>query len=344
MKPRVVTWLTLLLAFGTAGCGRFVARRMMQSPNTYPTWFAPAAPVELAFDSAVLTNFPPHYLKVGPPPAQLHYRVVEPGDFCLNICSTNWTKKSRSHFVFTFHAKAPGATDARPHSPRGTVLLLHGYGLAQFAMAPWALQLAQDGWRCVLVDLRGHGKSTGSRIFFGLQETQDLSQLLDALTRTGQLTPPVAALGESYGAALALRWKTTEPRLGPVVAIAPYASLSNATLNLGREYARWVPQGFLKAGLKQLPALLKVEPSQLDTTTLLTHHQVSALMVAGTKDKIMPLDAVRSVFDLAAPDSELLEVPGATHEAVPYYFDDLIAPVRGWLNRHCETAHTLGAD
>jgi pimeloyl-ACP methyl ester carboxylesterase len=107
-----------------------------------------------------------------------------------------------------------------------------------------------------LVDLRGHGLSTGDRIFFGLQETNDLSRLLDELQRNGQLAEPVAAIGESYGAALSLRWKTVDPRVQSVVAIAPYASLSNATLNLGREYARWFPQFILKAGLKRLPTLL----------------------------------------------------------------------------------------
>jgi cephalosporin-C deacetylase-like acetyl esterase len=42
----------------------------------------------------------------------------------------------------------------------------------------------------------------------------------------------VAVIGESYGAALALRWKTMDPRVGNVVAIAPYVVLSNAVLNM----------------------------------------------------------------------------------------------------------------
>ena len=74
-------------------------------------------------------------------------------------------------------------------------------------MAPWAVRLAEDGWRCVLVDLRGHGKTNGRRIYFGVQEARDLGQLLDRLARDGELAGPVAVVGESYGAALALRWK-----------------------------------------------------------------------------------------------------------------------------------------
>ena len=69
----------LLLAYGSAGCGAYMARRMVQAPNTYPQWFAPAAPVLLAYSPKFLTNFPKQFAAVGPPSAQLCYRVVEPG-------------------------------------------------------------------------------------------------------------------------------------------------------------------------------------------------------------------------------------------------------------------------
>lgn len=338
--------LMLLLMLGTAGCGRFMARRMAQAPNTYPTWFAPAAPVELAFDPAFLTNAPSRFLNVGPTheEIQLHYRVIDPRDYHLRVTITNWTTRGESRTRFQYHTELPGSTNAWSVTPRGTVVLLHGYGLAQFAMVPWALRLSQAGWRCVLVDLRGHGKSTGRRIYFGVREAHDLSQLLDALARDGELAEPVSAVGESYGAALALRWKTTEPRLQSVVAIAPYASLSNATLNLGREYARWFPQSLLKAGLKQLPAVLEVEPSELDTTTVLERHAVSALIIAGTQDHIMPLDEVQKVLAAASPDSELIEVSGATHETVPYCFDSLVLPVQAWLDRPTGGGRDTNAD
>ena len=153
----------LLLVFGVTGCGSFIADRMVQAPNTYPKWLAPKAVVELAFKNDFFTNFPKQFVDVGPPPARLCYRIVEPADFHLKVSSTNWLERGRSQFKFTFHAEVPGSTNAWTQKPRGTVILLHGYGLAQFAMAPWALRMAEAGWRCVLVDLRGHGKSTGIR-------------------------------------------------------------------------------------------------------------------------------------------------------------------------------------
>ncbi len=325
-------FLVVLLVWGTAGCGSFMARRMAQAPNTYPTWFAPKAPVAVAFSPKMLTNFPKQFVDVGPPPARLCYRVVEPADYRLTHTATNWLEHGRKQFEFTFHADVPGQSNAWTLAPRGTVVLLHGYGLAQFSMAPWALRLAQEGWRCVLVDLRGHGKSTGKRIYYGIQETHDLSQLLDRLAEDGQLKEPVAALGESYGAALALRWKTVEPRVRTVVAITPYAGLSNAVLNLCHEYAGWMPKMFIRAGLKKLPSVLEVPATELDITTELARNPPTALFVAAAEDRITPVADVKQLYALAAPGSGLIVVPEATHEAVTYFFPDLVPPVLAWLS------------
>lgn len=334
MNQRLMArWLLLiLLAWQTTGCGTFVAHRLLQAPNTYPTWFAPAAPVTLDYDPGFLTNFPKRYAPVGPQAATLCYRVIEPARYHVSVTSSNWLADGKRQFCFTFHATLPALTNAWTAAPRGTVFLLHGYGLAQFSLAPWALRLAEDGWRCVLVDLRGHGRSTGRQLYYGLQETNDLSQLLNQLASDGPVARPVTVLGESYGAALALRWATVEPRLQTVVALAPYASLSNAVLNISRDYAGWIPAGIVRSGLRQLPGCLGVSAAELDTTTVLARHPVPALFVAGSEDTIAPAPDVAALCRLAAPGSQLLIVPHATHEALAYYFDDLTGPVLGWLD------------
>jgi pimeloyl-ACP methyl ester carboxylesterase len=198
---------------------------------------------------------------------------------------------------------------------------------------PWAFRLAEEGWRCLLVDLRGHGKSTGKMIYYGITESRDLSQLLDVLADRGQLASPVAVIGESYGASLALRWKTIDPRVGQVVAIAPYGALSDAVLNICHDYARFLPRSLIRAGLGQLPAVLGVQGEDLDTTTVLARHPVRALFVSGTGDNVIPLADLRRLYAEALPGSELIVVPGATHETLPYRFTELVPPVLGWLDK-----------
>jgi pimeloyl-ACP methyl ester carboxylesterase len=343
LEMRVLRLLlvSLALVWGTTGCGTYVAHRLVQAPNSYPTWFAPKARVMLGFSPKFLSSFPSRFMNIGPPKAQMYYRVVNPADYHLKISSTNWVENGRPRFEFDFHAKLPGVTNQWSAKPRGTVILLHGYGLAQFSMAPWALRLAEDGWRCVLVDLRGHGKSTGKKIYFGIHETHDLSQLLDKLMETGQLTGPVAVMGESYGAALALRWHTTDARVGTVV-IAPYGSLSNAVMNIRRDYVGWMPPFLLREGLRKLPKVLQVGPEELDTTTVLKRSPVTALFIAGGDDHIAPAADVENLKQMAGQGSELIVEPNATHESVTYYFHDLAPPVLAWLAG--ETAPATGAN
>lgn len=325
--------LPALLALGTTGCGTYMAKRMIQAPNSYPQWIAPEAPVLLSFSAGFLTNFPRQYVEVGPPPASLSYRVIQPADYHLTVSSTNWMEHGRKRTEFDFTADLPAKTNRWTAQPRGTVVLLHGYALAQFSMAPWALRLAGEGWRCVLLDLRGHGRSTGDKIYYGMQEPKDLSQLLDKLAQDGQLKEPMAAMGESYGAVMALRWRPVEPRVRSVVAITPYAGLSNTVLNLADQYADWVPDMIIRAGIKKLPVLLGVPAAELDTTTFLKQHSETAFFVAAEDDKISPATDVEEDKALAAPGSELLEVRGATHETVTYYFDELAPPILKWLGK-----------
>jgi pimeloyl-ACP methyl ester carboxylesterase len=329
------TWCRLLLALAAAlantGCGSFMAHRLAQAPNSYPTWFAPRAPVELVFGGNYLTNFPARYAEVGPPGARLCYRIVEPGDYQLTVSPESWVKRGHPRARFTFQATVPSSPTGFTATPRGTVVLLHCYGLNKSVMGPWALRLAQDGWRCVLVSLRGHGKSTGKRIYFGVQEARDLSQLLDGLAQDGPLKEPVAVLGYSYGAALALRWEAVEPRVRRAVAIAPYAELSHSILNVRRDYAGWMLQACVKAGLNRLPGLLGVEPGELDTSTVLARTSLTALFVAGGRDTIAPESDVSRLYALAASGSQLLVLPQATHESLPYWMDDLADPVLAWL-------------
>ncbi len=325
-----------MLVVGLSGCGRFAARRMAQAPNTYPTWLAPKAPVTLEFSDKILRAFTNEYVEIPWPAARIRYRVVDPADYQFEW--TNHLDEAHGQLDFSFTANIAYLADRTNHwssHPRGTIVLLHGYGVAGFAMLPWALYLAQEGWRCVLVDLRGHGKSTGKQIYFTTQEVRDMTALLDKMEAEGRVAGPVSVLGDSYGAVLALRWKLNDPRLHKVIAISPYADLSSAILNISRQYAGWIPQFFIKAGLRKLPDLLHVKPDELNPETwisTLRHNEPTTLFVAGGADKIAPLKQVEQLHKLSGPENRLLIIPNAAHEPLPFYLDNLAQPVVRWFS------------
>jgi pimeloyl-ACP methyl ester carboxylesterase len=303
---------------------------MVQAPNTYPQWLAPKAPVTLEFSDKILTTFTNHFLHVASPEARIRYRIVKPANYDFRW--TNHLDEANGQLQLSFTARVDRLNERTNHwtaDPRGTVILLHGYGVSGFAMLPWALLLGKEGWRCVLVDLRGHGKSTGKQIYFGTQEVSDLRALLDELQARHGVNAPVSVVGHSYGAVLALRWKMLDPRVSQVVAMSPYADLSKAILSVSEQYASWLPKSFLKAGLRKLPELLHVSPCELNPECWV--EESNTLFIAGEQDKIAPLHQVQRLYETAGPGNKMLVIPRAAHEPLPFYFDALADPITRWL-------------
>jgi hypothetical protein len=77
--------------------------------------------------------------------------------------------------------------------------------------------------------------------------------------------------------------------------------------------------------------VLHVEPGEHDPVTLLARTPVKALFIAAERDRIVPLAELRRLCDVAGDGSRLIVVPHATHEALPYYFEELVPPVLTWF-------------
>ena len=327
----VVLWV--LLFFSGVGCGGFAARRIAQAPNTYPKWLAPEAPVTIGFSASLLTLLTNGTVEIDSPRAKLFYRVLAPGDYGFRW--TNVLDEARGELTLRFSAEAAGASSSMGGAGdgrmvgRGTVFVVHGYGVDGAAMLPWAFVLAEQGWRVVLVDLRGHGNSTGERVYFGAQEVSDLRAVLDRLGREGEV---VHVVGHSFGAVLALKWKLEDARVGRVVAMAPYADLGEAIQNIRRQYARWIPTWFIAAGVQRLPKLLEVEECEMDPGCWVDGRLEDVLFVAGGADRIATLNQVRELVEGSGVDNRILIQPKAVHETLPFYLAELSGEVIEWLN------------
>jgi pimeloyl-ACP methyl ester carboxylesterase len=366
LRPVAVT----LLALACSGCtpGRFLAGRLAGAPNQFPTWFAPEPRVYLGFPPRITESLPietleilrqasvigaslhhqpsPESIPIPPNPASnaraaqqpltLAFRIVPPADYQIRVAATNWIENGLEKAEFTFQRKLP-APPLPPEIPRrGTVFLLHGYGLDQDSMLPWAFWLGERGWLSVLVDLRGHGRSTGSSVSFGPVEAADLQTLLDHLIAQNRVPGPVIALGVSYGGALALRWTASDPRLDSAIAIAPYDRLDAAAENLRSDFASWLPRSWVRHAVQHLPAVLKLPRSELDTRAPMGRRRIPALLLAGGNDRIAPVSEVEHLHNLASPGSRLWVLDGSNHEALPYRFPEITPPIARWLEERLD--------
>lgn len=334
-----------LLLVLLAGCtpADFIAGRLARAPRAYPAWLTPEPRVYLGYQESITDDLPVRSIRVTPShpvprrlprePITLASREVPPAAYNLRLTTTNWIRRGRIHHEFDFRRATPAPPLPGNPPPRGTVVLLHGYGLDHETLLPWALHLAERGWHCVLVDLRGHGRSTGRTISFGIAESADLSALLSSRDAQSPLPRPIVAFGMSYGGSLALRWAGQDPRIASVVAIAPYARLAEAAEGIRSDFASWVPAWIVRTGVRRLPAWLGVAPSELDPLESIRTRPVRALLVAGGADRVAPPSSVDVLHRFTAPGSSLLTVLDAGHEDVPFRFDPLAPAMDRWLDR-----------
>jgi len=108
---------------------------------------------------------------------------------------------------------------------RGVVVLLaeNGSNRAGARMLVLAAEVSRLGYEALLVDLRGHGNSSGVNTY-GLGETRDLVAVLAWLRRASP-GRPVFAVGFSLGAACILRAMSIDDTIRAAAVFAPYAAL-----------------------------------------------------------------------------------------------------------------------
>lgn len=315
------------------GCtpSRFLAHQMMRAPNAYPDWVAPDALVTFALPENMVHGVPVRSLAVGPPDAHLSYRVIQPADYQLLETQTTSQKKGKTHYQFRFRGVPPSQAKPVERHIRGTLLILHGYSVEAETMLPWAFCLGQDGWRSVVPDLRGHGRSTGAKVYFGAVEATDLRQLIDELDREHLLTPPLVVMGTSFGSALALKLAADDHRVAGVVAITPYARLETAILGIRDNYASWVPESWVRNAARHLPELTGVAPGQLDPIQWIQGCPIRACLVAGTGDTIAPVREMRELQSTLGTNTTYFQTTNGIHETIPLQVEELAPSVRQWL-------------
>ena len=141
--------LTLALSVSLPGCAGRLGTGVVRTPNhgrdVAQLVGHTAAP---AMEGAVIDHR--FRVEVASPPASLSVWVIDPSGERL---------QARGEDV-RFDATAP---DREIRPPEATLLLLHGYhhDKNHRVYLVWARFLAQHGYRTVLVDLRGHGGSSG---------------------------------------------------------------------------------------------------------------------------------------------------------------------------------------
>ena len=224
----------------------------------------------------------------------------------------------------------------RVATPKGTLIFLHGYLQDKRFVTPWAIRLAQEGYRCVVVDLRGHGQSTGKHIGFGAFEAADISAVLDDLARRGWDVSRVGLFGVSYGASVALLAAGRDARVQAVVAFEPFASAEKAVPELMRAAFASQAEGisdrqFAAAHVKEA-RVAGFDWQDADIPTALGRTKAPVLFLHGEADTWLSPDHSRELLKSAPAGSRLKLAPGDNHVTLPLQIAPFEREIIEWFD------------
>lgn len=221
-------------------------------------------------------------------------------------------------------------------NPRGTVLVLHGWRNQAFWWRGTARCMTRAGFRAVLVDLRGHGGSSGDRIGFGALESRDLVQVIDRLESEGLVAGRLGVWGFSMGAATAIQLAGRDERIAAVVAVAPYESMRAV---IGEDLRLWTAGLWPdEAALDELLARMThdsgYQPAEADTLAAIRRTRAPVLLVHGTWDLICPHRHSEKLHQAAPDHSRLISLPFAGHLSLHVLNSTTYREAPDWFARH----------
>ena len=272
-------------------------------------------------------------IPVGAPEARLIAIEIPPGNYHVRITSRAEANASGTGLA-SFECIPTNHNSMVPLPEKGTIVLLHDYARQKEFMVPWGMFLAQAGYRVVVVDLRGHGASTGQIISYGKYETADLSQMLDYLKKQGIGKGKVGVLGVGYGGQLALQWAARDPRVGAIVAIAPYARLESVFEIMAEHMKTPIAPKTLHKAIDGAAERLDIKWADWSGEAAVRRLKQPVLFIGSDKDVLVKPDDLTILGQAAPPGSSTLKVIGISHRGIPYLFHEIGEPIKTWFVEH----------
>jgi pimeloyl-ACP methyl ester carboxylesterase len=182
------------------------------------------------------------------------------------------------------HAGRRGHCQRRGKLP---IVMTHGWFETKEVHLRAAGRLARMGHPVLLYDSRGHGRSTGREVTFGLREQLDVRAMVDHAQQHGLSEGPIIAAGHSMGAATMLMYAAGDQRVAGVIASSPFADLRSAIDGFRTRRLGLLPTDRWMGGLELAAGELDLDLDALCTVEAAGRLEVPVLVMAGGRDTLL---------------------------------------------------------
>ncbi len=189
--------------------------------------------------------------------------------------------------------------------PRFTVVVFNGNAGNRSMRLDLAHALAKRGLAVLLFDYRGFGGNPGSPSEEGLRlDARAVHEYL--IARPDVDSARIVYFGESLGTAVASELAATHPPAALILR-SPFASMSE----VGQHHYTWLPVKWLLR-------------DRYATVDHIGGVRSPVLVIAGDRDRIVPMSHSRRVYEAAGEPKKLVIIPDADHNDAVMFSDGMM--------------------
>ena len=225
-----------------------------------------------------------------------------------------WAIFSPVRLVTSDHEQI-GGWFAPGHPDRPVVLLLHGYRGSRTGFLEQAELAARHGCGTLLISLRAHGDSTGSRDDLGYSARRDVTAAVDWLHAQAPARP-VIVFGTSLGAAAAIfAARDLDHQVAGYILECPYKDIWSAVQNRTDIFLPIGLSQIAYAGLVTVSPLVVPHAGKISPYDAITGvpSDVPLLFLAGGRDDRAKPDEVAAIYHRAGAHSRWVLFAAGTH-------------------------------
>ncbi len=142
------------------------------------------------------------------------------------------------HTFETEDSESLWCSEIRVENPKGVIIYLSGIEQPSityfYGHAAW---MQKNGYASFLLEVRGHGRSSGNQIGFGYTEVADVKAVVDYICSMEEYAGvPIVLQGVSMGGAITLNAFGQIPEISGCIAMSPYASCEEQLELLMEQY------------------------------------------------------------------------------------------------------------